>query len=145
MRWETIDAMEIYGGKAALERINDLLYGVVLRGAQPPMPIELKTITPGVFFEGGDFHIQAFPVFHRSPDSMGFLFQEKARRPFLPEKAEELAIPSGPWRKELVDGKSITLPDGRLIEPEMVLGEVRPGTNLPILAMLDKRITLSIM
>ena len=30
---------------------HDLLYGVVLRGAQPPMPIDLKVITQGVFFE----------------------------------------------------------------------------------------------
>lgn len=130
MRWETIDAMEIYGGRAALERIHDLLYGVVLRGAQPPMPIELKTIEPGVFFEDDDFSIRAFPVYHRSPDSLGYLFEEKSRRPFLPEKAEALKIPPGPWRRDLVDGKAITLPDGRVIEPDMVLGELRTGTRM---------------
>lgn len=130
MRWETIDAMEIYGGKAALDRIRDLLYGVVLRGAQPPMPIQLIPIEPGVFFEGDDFRISAFPVYHRSPDSLGYLFEEKERRPFLPEKAEALHIPPGPWRRDLVEGKPITLPDGRVIEPDMVLGDVRPGTRL---------------
>ena len=31
LRWETIDEMEIIGGRNALERIHDLLYGVVLR------------------------------------------------------------------------------------------------------------------
>ena len=41
MRWETIDELEIYGGGWALERIHDLLYGVVLRGARPPMDITL--------------------------------------------------------------------------------------------------------
>lgn len=130
MRWETIDAMEIYGGRAALERIHDLLYGVVLRGAQPPMPIDLKTIEPGVFFEDDDFSIRAFPVYHRSPDSLGYLFEEKSRRPFLPEKAEALNIPPGPWRRDLVAGKAITLPDGRVIEPEMVLGDLRTGTRM---------------
>jgi ribonuclease Z len=130
MRWETIDKMEIFGGKAALERIHDLLYGVVLRGGQAPMPIELKTISQGVFFEADDFQISSFPVYHRSPDSLGFLFEEKSRRPFLPEKATELAIPSGPWRRDLVEGKSITLPDGRTITPEMVLGELRHGTRM---------------
>ncbi len=130
MRWETIEAMEIYGGRAALERIHDLLYGVVLRGAQPPMPIELIPLEPGKFFEGDDFTITAFPVYHRSPDSLGYLFEEKSRRPFLPEKAEALNIPPGPWRRDLVEGKAITLPDGRTIEPGMVLGELRPGTRL---------------
>lgn len=130
MRWETIDGMEIYGGKAALERISDLLYGVVLRGAQPPMPIQMIPIEPGVFFQESDFRITAFPVYHRSPDSLGFLFEENARRPFLPEKAEALAIPSGPWRRDLVDGKAVTLPDGRVIEPDMVLGELKSGTRM---------------
>ena len=43
---------------------------------------------------------------------MGFLFEEKGRKPFLPEKAAELGIPEGPWRRDLVDGKPVTLPDG---------------------------------
>jgi len=130
MRWETIDQMEIMGGKSSLERVYDLLYGVVLRGAQPPMPINLKVIEPGVIFEADDFTVRAFPVHHRSPDSFGFLFEEKARRPFLPEKAEELRIPPGPWRRSLVAGETVTLPDGRVIEPDMVLGEERLGTRL---------------
>jgi ribonuclease Z len=130
MRWETIDGMEIYGGRAALDRIRDLLYGVVLRGQQPPMPIDLIPLDPGPFFDGDDFTITAFPVYHRSPDSLGYLFEEKSRRPFLPEKAEELAIPPGPWRRDLVAGKPVSLPDGRTIDPEMVLGELRPGTRM---------------
>jgi len=130
MRWETIESMEIYGGKAALERIHDLLYGVVLRGVQPPMPIQMIPLEPGVFFQESDFRITAFPVYHRSPDSLGFLFEENARRPFLPEKAEELRIPPGPWRRDLVEGKAVTLPDGRVIEPDMVLGELKLGTRL---------------
>src|SRR5512146_2031989 len=32
MRWETIDDLEIYAGHSAMERIRDLLFGVVLRG-----------------------------------------------------------------------------------------------------------------
>ncbi len=130
MRWEAIESMDIFGGKAALERIHDLLYGVVLRGAQAPMPINLVAVSPGPFFEGDDFTVTAFPVYHRSPDCLGYLFEEKSRRPFLPEKAEALGLPQGPWRRELVEGKTVTLPDGRVIEPDMVLGELRTGTRL---------------
>lgn len=130
MRWETIEQMEIIGGKSSLDRIHDLLFGVVLRGAQPPMPITLKAIEPGVFFEAGDFTIEAFPVHHRGPDCLGFLFQEKSRRPFMPEKAEALGIPPGPWRRDLVAGLPVILPDGRSITPDMVLGEMRHGVRL---------------
>jgi ribonuclease Z len=129
MRWETIDQLEIFAGKWALERIHDLLYGVVLRGARPPMNIELREVQSGVFFDDEQFSVSAFPVYHRGSDSYGFLFAEKPRRPFLPEKAEALGIPPGPWRRDLVNGQEVTLPDGRRISPEQVLGEARLGTR----------------
>jgi ribonuclease Z len=130
MRWETIEGLEIYGGRWALERIHDLLYGVVLRGARPPMKINFKEVRPGLIFDREDFTVSAFPVYHRGPDCYGFLFEEKNRRPFLPEKAEALQIPPGPWRRDLVNGLVTTLPDGRQIHPDQVLGADRPGTRL---------------
>ncbi len=130
MRWESIDHLSIHGPRSALERIDDLLTKVVLRGATPPMPLDLLPVTPGTFFEADDFTITAFPVKHRASESLGYLFQEKSRRPFLPEKADALGIPQGPWRRDLVAGKAVTLPDGRMIDPEEVLGPLRAGTRL---------------
>jgi ribonuclease Z len=132
MRWETIDKLEVYAGKNALERIKDLMYGVVLRGATAPMPISFIPVTNGVIIEENDLTITAFSVQHRGPDCYGFVFEEKGRRPFLPEKAEALGIPQGPWRRDLVDGKPVTLPDGRTIDPSEVLGEYKPGTRLVV-------------
>lgn len=129
-RWETIEYLEIYAGEWALERIHDLLFGVVLRGARPPMEVNLKAIEPGLIFEAGDFQVRAFRVFHRGPDSFGFLFEETSRRPFLAEKAEALGIPQGPWRRDLVSGRAVALPDGRVIQPDDVLGPERLGTRL---------------
>ncbi len=129
-RWEAMDELEIWAGRWALERIRDLVFGVVLRDAKPPLPVHLREISPGAIFEDRDFRITAFPVSHRGPDCYGFLFEEKSRRPFLPEKAEELNIPPGPWRRDLVEGKSVTLPDGRVIHPDQVLGPERPGARL---------------
>lgn len=138
MRWESIEQLEIYGGPAALDRIHDLLFRVVLRGAKPPMPVELIPVTNGVFFDAPDFTISAFPVQHRSPDCLGYLFEEKSRRPFLPEKAEELGIPNGPLRHELVQGKQVILANGQVITPEMVMGELRTGTRLAALGDLGE-------
>ncbi|BCY16895.1 ribonuclease Z [Leptolinea sp. HRD-7] len=132
MRWETIDKLELFAGKNALDRIKDLLYGVVLRGASAPMPISFIPISNGVIIEDGDLTISAFSVHHRGPDCYGYVFEEKGRRPFLPEKAEALGIPQGPWRRDLVDGKPVTLPDGRTIDPADVLGDYKPGTRLVV-------------
>jgi len=89
-------------------------------------------INAGVIFEESDFSISAFPVYHRGSDSFGYLFEEKPRRPFLPEAAQVLNIPPGPWRRDLVNGNSVTLPDGRQITPEEVLGPEKPGIHLVV-------------
>ena len=133
LRWETIDTLEIYGGKAALNRINDLIYGVVLRGNHSPFDLTLLPVEEGVIIDEKEFTVTAIPVQHRGPDNFGYLFQEKGRYPFIPEKAEALEIPSGPWRRDLVNGKAITLPDGRKISPEQVLGDYKAGTRMVIL------------
>ncbi len=133
MRWESIDELEIIGGRLALERIADLLHGVVLRGAEPPMPLYLRPIEDLSIFSDNQFSITAFPVQHRGPDNFGFVFEEGGRRPFLPEKAEALNIPSGPMRRELVEGRPVQLPDGSTIHPDQVLGEYRPGVRLVII------------
>ena len=82
-----------------------------------------------MIFTSEDFKVSAFRVQHRSSDCYGFSFEEATRRPFLPGKAESLQIPPGPWRRDLVNGKAVTLPDGRLITPDQVLGADRPGVH----------------
>lgn len=129
-RWETIEELEIYAGRWALERIRDLVFGVVLRGARPPMGIHLIEVEPGILFEGDDFSVSAFPVHHRGPDCFGYLFEERSRRPFLPQKAEQLDVPPGPLRKKLVAGQSVQLADGRVVEPDQVLGPTQAGTRM---------------
>jgi len=130
LRWEAIDKLDIYAGQNALERIDDLLFRVVIRGVKPPFPISLIPVTSGIIIEEKDFTIEAFPVNHRGPDCYGYLFQEASHRPFLAEKAEALGIPQGPWRRDLVQGRPTTLPDGKIIQPEEVLGDFEPGTKL---------------
>jgi ribonuclease Z len=129
-RWETIEKLEIYGGEWALDRVEDLIFGVVLRGARPPMKIELFDVKPGVLMEDDTFELSAFPVSHRGPGCFGYAFREKERRPFLVEKAEALGVPPGPERGRLVRGESITLADGAVVRPDQVLGEAVPGAAL---------------
>lgn len=133
LRWEAIDELEIFGGRSALDRVHDLLYGVVLRGKHPPMPLALHEIKPGIFFEAGDFTVTAFSVTHRGPDCLGYIFETKARRPFLAEKADALGVPFGPQRRDLVEGKTIRLENGKTVQPDDVLGLLQPGTKLVVI------------
>lgn len=130
LRWEAIEEFHVYGSKGSLERIRTLLFDVVLRGKRTPMPLHLVEITPGVIFEAEDFMVTAFSVSHGRADSLGYVFEEKARRPFLSEKADALGVPFGPERKALVNGETVTLKDGKRITPDEVLGDWEKGSKL---------------
>ena len=132
LRWEAVEELDIFGGRGTLDRVHDLLFGVVLRGNTPPMPLRLNEIKPGMFFEAADFTVTAFSVTHRGPDCLGYVFEGKARRPFLPEKADALGVPFGPERRDLVAGQAITLADGRTIQPDQVLGPLQKGLKLVV-------------
>jgi len=133
-RWEAIETIEIYGGPRTLERVRDLLLGVVLRVEKLPIKLDFITLEPGLIFEDKTFQLSAFPVTHRGADCFGFLFQEKSRRPFLNDKAEALDVPVGPERRRLVAGETVTLDNGRIIHPDDVLGPEIPGAKLVFVA-----------
>ncbi len=128
-RWETVEHVEIYGGAWALERVHDLIYGVALRGPEPQIRIDLIEVRPGVLIESDTFEVVAFPVSHRGA-CLGYVFREKARRPFLDDQAEALGVPRGPERRQLVAGEAVTLADGRVIHPDQVLGPSKKGACL---------------
>ena len=138
LRWEAIEEVNIYGSRHTMERVDDLINGVVLRRQPAGIPLNLHDIKPGLIFETDKFQITAFPVEHRGSSSLGFRFDEFGRRPFLPEAAESLSIPPGPWRKDLVAGKNVSLPDGRTIFPDQVLGPEQPGTSLVVVGDVGK-------
>ena len=138
LRWEAIEELDIFGGRSTLDRVNALVYDVVLRGNLPPMPLRFNEIKPGTFFEADDFTITAFSVTHRGPDCLGYVFEGKARRPFLPEKADALGVPFGPERRKLVEGESLILSNGKRIEPDDVLGPLTKGAKLVVVGDTGK-------
>mgnify|MGYP003323231880 FL=1 len=83
-----------------------------------------------IIADGNSFELMAFPVTHRGGQCFGFVFQENPRRPFLEEKAVELGVSNGPERRDLVQGRTITLPEGKIVHPDDVLGPVEAGTKL---------------
>ena len=128
-RWETLDRLDVFGGRSALKRIEGLMR-VVFGTTRLPMTVSLNPLRDGSFLTTRDFIVSAFPVSHRGPDCFGFVFEERPRRPFLAEQAAELGVPAGPVRRHLVNGQSITLDDGRVIHADDVLGPVVKGVKL---------------
>lgn len=128
-RWEAMPYLEIYGGAWALERVQALM-AVVLGRGDPPLDIRYFPVKEGVILEDRTFELSAFPVSHRGPACLGYNLQEKEKRAFLAEKAEDLGVPAGPCRRELVQGRAITLEGGTTIHPDQVLGKPQAGVKL---------------
>jgi len=84
----------------------------------------------GRVLDAEDYYVDALPLDH-SIFCLGWRFQEKPKPGiFNLERAQELGIPRGPLYGKLQDGESIKLDDGRVITPDMVLGEQRQGKSV---------------
>jgi ribonuclease Z len=95
-------------------------------------PCELVTVRPEDVLDRGDYRLEAFAPNH-GLSSVGWALIELPRPGrFDADAAEALAIPIGPERGALQRGEAVTLPDGRVITPDAVVGEPRPGRKVVI-------------
>jgi ribonuclease Z len=125
------DLMTIHGGGSTLDVVVRMLAGLWGEG-KAPIPLELVALAEGQLIDTGEFTIGCFPVRHRETDSFGFTFESPARRHVRSDRLEALGVPDGPLRGELAQGKPVTLADGRLIDPDDVLGPPERGKKLVI-------------
>ncbi|MGK7934939.1 MAG: ribonuclease Z [Xenococcaceae cyanobacterium] len=92
--------------------------------------LQLHTVQPGVVYEDREFTVSCNLLKHRVP-AYGYRIAEKDRPGrFDIEKAKALGIPPGPIYGELKKGKTITLPDGRIIKGTELCGEVEIGRKV---------------
>ena len=95
--------------------------------------IEIRELAPGDAIPRKEYLIHTFALDHRGPPSIGYVIAEKERRGrFNPELAAELGIPEGPLWGRIHTGESITLPDGKVIHPSVLVGETRAGRKVVI-------------
>jgi ribonuclease Z len=94
-------------------------------------PLEITELEPGQSVARQDYAIVPFPVDHRGARAVGYAVVEEERKGrFNPDLARELGIPEGPLWGEIHRGRSVTLDDGRTIEPSVLVGAARPGRTV---------------
>jgi ribonuclease Z len=118
---QSVDVMRIHGGPRTLDVVARMFAGLWDQG-RAPIALELLPLAEGLVIDAGEFTIDCFPVRHRDTDSFGFAFESQARRHLLPDRLSALSVPDGPVRKQLAEGRPVTLEDGRTIDPRHVLG-----------------------
>jgi ribonuclease Z len=96
-------------------------------------PVEIIELEPASPIKRNGYAITPFAVDHRGSTSIGFAIIEETRKGrFDPDKAKELGIPEGPLWGRIHRGESITLEDGRVIAPSVLVGPSRSGRRVVI-------------
>lgn len=94
-------------------------------------PVEIHEIKEaGEFCNEEEYVLEAVYANHLVP-ALAYCFQEKTRPGrFSSEKALALGVPEGPLWGRLQKGMQVETPEGRIVEPEQVLGKCRQGRKI---------------
>src|SRR5205814_5856062 len=93
--------------------------------------VETTSVERGQSVARTGYAINAFAVDHRGAASLGYALVEEDRKGrFNPDLAREIGIPEGPLWGQIHRGKAVTLDDGRVIEPSVLVGPQRPGPTV---------------
>jgi len=93
-------------------------------------PVTVQEVRAGDCLHRAEYDIVVFETDHRQ-DTVGYALAEHARLGrFHPERARELGIPEGPLWGELHRGRAVRLDDGRVVDPEDLVGPPRRGRTI---------------
>jgi ribonuclease Z len=92
--------------------------------------LRVVELDPGDEIAYAGYRVVPFAVAHGG-SSVGYALREETRPGrFDVEAADALGVPDGPARGALQGGEHVTLPDGRVVRPEEVLGPARRGRTV---------------
>jgi len=95
--------------------------------------LEVTELEPGERIARKDYAIVPYAADHRGARALGYgVIEDERKGRFNPELARELGIPEGPLWGEIHRGRAVTLPDGRTIEPSVLVGQKRPGRKVVV-------------
>jgi ribonuclease Z len=108
-----------------------LKQAIALGSDKQPFPLEINEVTPETPIQRKGYTILPYAADHKDKVALGFALVEDIRLGrFNPDKARELGIPEGPAWGKIHRGQSVTLDDGRVIEPSELVGPTRPGRRV---------------
>lgn len=94
-------------------------------------PLEIAEIEgEGLVCEEKEYEIYAACASHVTPAFAYSLVEKPRSGKFYPEKAKALGIPEGVLWSKLQHGSAVKLPNGKVVEPEKVVGPQRLGRKI---------------
>ena len=122
------DPLAIHGPPGSRQEIQSLIHA---GGNDPTYPVRIHEVAPGsVAFSREGYEVRTFETDHRT-QAVGYaLIEDDRKGRFDREQAEALGIDPGPKYGRLHEGESVETSDGRVIQPEQVVGPPRPGRRV---------------
>ncbi len=121
------EPMRLWGPKGA-KRVLGAALSLGLE--RPTFEIEIAEVEAGQRLAREGYELVAYAVEHGG-GALGWALIEQTRHGrFNPDRARELGVPEGRMWGELQRGRAVTLPDGRNVGPESIVGAPRPGRRL---------------
>src|SRR5260370_4624750 len=128
---QSTDVMTIHGSPGTLNVVVQML-AVLWGEGRAPIPLQRIPLGEGRMLDAGEFTVDCLSVRHRDTESFAFSFESQLRRHLLPDRLSALSVPAGPVRKDLAEGRSVVLADGRTIDSEEVLGPPEGSKKLVV-------------
>ncbi|WP_413308995.1 ribonuclease Z [Bacillus sp. 1P10SD] len=120
----------VYGPKGIKEYIE---MSLSLSQTYLKYPLSIIEISEGIIFEDDQFAVEARLLEHGIP-SYGYRIMEKDRPGTLhADKLIKAGVQPGPLFRQIKNGESVTLEDGRVLDPNEFLGPEQKGRVVTIL------------
>ncbi len=121
------EPMRLYGPKGARRILGAALNLGVER---VPFEVAIEEVEPGAALHREEYDILPYEAEHGG-GALGYALIEKDRLgKFDPARARELGVPEGPLWGKLQRAEAVTLEDGRVVGPELIVGAPRPGRKV---------------
>ena len=122
------EPMRLWGPKGS-ESL--LMQAIAIGSDKQPFPLEIMEVAPDTPIPRKGYSILPYAVDHKDRLALGYALIEDIRLGrFNPDKAREMGIPEGPAWGKLHKGQSVTLDDGRVVQPSELVGPSRAGRRI---------------
>jgi ribonuclease Z len=122
------ETMRLWGPRGSASLLRE---AIALGTDKQPFPLEINEVTPDTPIPRKGYSIVPYAADHKDKVAVGYALVEEIRLGrFNPDKARELGIPEGPAWGKIHKGESVTLDDGRVIQPSDLVGEPRAGRRV---------------